>query len=215
MQHTSPWRRIRKPHSTDYALSFIHSIESTWKGHEQFAIWLVHRLRPKTVVDLGFDRGLSTIAFAYKNRGHVFAIDWFEDGNYAAKSYALDSAFQNISNAIRLNYVKNIHLTIGPFSYVSKHWKRKIDILHIDWAHLYRSARQHFLNWSQFLKTDAVILMHDVTAFPDGAGRAFQELPFPKLILPHACGLGIASSNIALLDEIRKTQMTLSRTSVP
>jgi L-ascorbate metabolism protein UlaG (beta-lactamase superfamily) len=203
MRQPSAFIKIKRQPAVDHALVFIDSIESTWKGHEQFAIWLVHRLRPKTIVDLGFDRGLSTIAFAYRNRGHVFGIDWFEDGNYAAKSFALDSAFRNISNAIRFNYVKNIHLTIGPFSHVSKNWKRKIDLLHIDWAHSYRSARQHYLNWSQFLKPDAVILMHDVVAFPDGAGKAFQELPMPKLILPHACGLGVACADLALLEEIR------------
>ncbi len=191
--------------SSKHALHFIDSIESTWKGHEQFAMWLVHRLRPNTIVDLGFDRGLSTIAFAYRNRGHVFGIDWFEDGNYAPKSYALDSAFRNISNAIRFNYVKNIHLIIGPFSYVLKNWRRRIDILHIDWAHSYRSAKQHYLNWSPFLKNDAIVLMHDVLAYPEGVGRAFQEIPFPKIVLPHNFGLGIASSNVQLLEEIRRS----------
>lgn len=187
----------------DHALEFIDSIESTWKGHERFVQWLVHRMRPKTIVDLGFDRGLSTIAFAYRNRGHVFGIDWFEEGNYAVKSFAFDSAFRNISNAIRFNYAKNIHLIIGPFSDISKGWKRKIDILHIDWAHSYQAARQHYLNWSPYLKPDSIILMHDVVSHPDGAGRAFKELPYPKFIFPHAEGLGVASLNEELLDEIR------------
>lgn len=206
MRYANTVIRQKKQLPPNHVLSFIDSIESTWKGHEKFAIWLVNRLRPKTIVDLGFDTGLSTIAFAYRNRGQVFGIDWFQDGNYAEKSFALDSAFSNISNAIRFNYAKNIHLIIGPFSYMSKNWKRKIDILHIDWAHSYRSAREHFLNWSQFLKSDSVILMHDVSAFPDGAGRAFQELPLPKLIFPNSHGLGVACANVELLAEIRKTQ---------
>lgn len=172
-------------------------------------MWLVHRLRPKTIVDLGFDRGLSTVAFAYRNRGHVFGIDWFDDANYADKSFALDSAFRNISNSIRFNYAKNIHLIIGPFSCVSKNWKRKIDILHIDWAHSYRSANTHYLNWSRFLKADSVILMHDVIAFPEGAGKAFREIPLPKIILSNGYGLGIACADLDLLNEIRKTQKSL------
>jgi predicted O-methyltransferase YrrM len=195
-----------------HAISFIDSIESTWKGYEKFAIWLVQRLRPKTIVDLGFDRGLSTIAFAYRNRGHVFGIDWFEDGNYAEKCFALDSAFSNISDAIRFNYAKNIHLIIGPFSHVSKNWKRKIDILHIDFAHSYRSAHLHYQNWSQFLKSDSVILMHDVAAFPEGAGRAFAEISLPKLILTEHPGLGVASANTELLSEIRKNHKTFQAT---
>lgn len=207
----SPETKFRRQSFHDHALTFIDSIESTWKGHERFAMWLVHRLYPKTIVDIGFDRGLSTLAFAYRNRGQVFGIDWFEEGQYAEKSFALDTAFQNISNAIRYNYAKNIHLIIGPFSYVSKNWKRKIDILHIDWAHSYRSAREHFLNWSQFLKADSVILMHDVLAFPEGTGRAFEELPFPKLILPNTTGLGVACANTELLNEIRELQAAFTR----
>ena len=111
------------------ALKFIETIDSTWKGHEQFVIWLVKKLQPKVVVDLGFDRGLSTLAFAYKNRGHVFGIDWFfEEGSYAEKSYALDIAFRNITEALQRNYVKNIHLIIGPYRDVLKNWNKPIDI---------------------------------------------------------------------------------------
>ena len=195
--------------SPNHALSFMNSIESTWKGNEQFAMWLIEKRRPKTIVDLGFDKGLSTIAFAYHNFGNVFGIDWFEDGNYAEKSFALDAAFSNISDAIRLNYAKNIHLIIGPFAYISKNWKKKVDILHIDWAHSYRNAKQHLMSWSKFLKSDSVILMHDVLAFPDGAGRAFQEIPLPKLIISNPSGLGVACADLGLLKEIRKNQKTI------
>jgi predicted O-methyltransferase YrrM len=206
MRHATTIARPKRQPPANHATSFIDSIQSTWKGNEEFAMWLVQRLRPKTTVDLGFDRGLSTIAFAYQNRGHVFGVDWFEEDNYADKSLALDSAFNNISHAIRFNFVKNIHLIIGPFPHVSKNWKRKIDILHIDWAHSYRSAQRHYQNWSQFLKSDSVILMDDVTAFPEGAGRAFREIALPKLILPNSSGLGVATANFELLTEIRKNQ---------
>lgn len=188
----------------DTALSFLDSIESTWKGHEQFAVWLIQKLRPRTTVDIGFDRGLSTIAFAYKNRGHVFGIDWFQEGNYAEKSFALDSAFRNISNAIRFKYARNIHLIIGPFRDVSKKWNRNIDLLHIDWAHTYASVKQHFDNWVPYLKDSGVVLIHDVLSFPDETGRFFQELPFHKVLFPHAQGLGVASQDEGLILEIKK-----------
>jgi hypothetical protein len=188
----------------DAALDFIDSIESTWKGHEEFAFWLVQYLHPKTIVDLGFDRGLSTVAFAYRNRGHVFGIDWFDEGNYATKCFALDSAFRNISNAIRFHYVKNIHLLIGPFKEIAKTWNRKIDILHIDWAHTYQSAKHHYDNWSRYLDVNGVVLIHDITAYPKEVGRFFDELPFPKAVFPHGQGLGIASNNRELIEEIKR-----------
>lgn len=195
--------RFIKQSRKSQALAFIDSIESTWKGQEFFAMWLIQRLKPETVVDLGFHRGLSTIAFAYKNLGHVFGIDWFEEGDYAEKSIILDGAFRNISDAIRFNYVKNIHLIIGPFREVSKNWKRQIDILHIDLAQSYNAVKLHYDNWSGYLRKGAVILIHDINRYPSEVGRFFNDLPIPKILLPHGGGLGVATTDLSLLDETK------------
>lgn len=185
--------------------TFLENIESSSKGHQRFICWLVQFLKPTTIVDLGFDRGLSTIAFAYRNKGHVYGIEWFEEGNYATKCFALDSAFRNISQAIRLRYVKNIHLIVGPFQDIAKKWVRKIDILHIDGAHRYESAKKHYQNWRPFMKEEGVILLHNVSSYPDEMGRFFHELPMHRFIFPHAQGLGIASRNEKVIQEIKKT----------
>lgn len=186
------------------ALSFINSIESGWKGHEPFAFWLIETLKPKTIVDLGFDKGLSTVAFAYRNRGHVFGVNWFDEGDYATKCFALDSAFRNISSAVRFQYAKNIHLIVGPFHEISKTWTRKIDILHIDLAHQYSSVKTHYNNWSRYLEENGIVLVHDVRAFPNETGRFFDELPLPKIIFSHSHGLGVATKNEELLEQIKK-----------
>lgn len=162
------------------------------------------------VVDLGFDSGLSTVAFAYRNQGKVFGIDWFEEGNYISKSLSLDIGFQNISRAIQLDYVKNIHLIIGPFADAAKKWQHRIDILHIDLAHSYEAAKKHCLDWLPHLAQNAVILVHGVVSCSEGAGRAFRELPFPQHIFPHAGGLGIATKNLALLKAIKEWKETRS-----
>jgi hypothetical protein len=195
-------RRINVRKNT--ALAFINSIESSWKGHEEFAFWLVDKIKPKIIVDLGFDRGLSTVVFAYRNRGHVYGINWFDEGDYATKCFALDSAFRNISNAIRFHYAKNIHLIVGPFKEIVKTWNRKIDFLHFDWAHQYGLAKQHYTNWSPFLDEKGVILVHDVARLPNETGRFFNELPIPKIIFPHSQGLGVATRNEGLMEEIKK-----------
>jgi hypothetical protein len=115
----------------------------------------------------------------------------------------LDSDFRNISNALLLHYAKNIHLIVGPFCDVSKTWRRKIDILHIDGAHTHAVAKQHYDNWSRYLNTDGVVLVHDVVAFPNETGRFFHGLPMHKMVFPHSQGLGVASHNEALIAEIR------------
>jgi hypothetical protein len=200
---TLPPKAKRRIFPKEAALAYINSIESTWRGHEAFIFWLVCQVRPKTVVDLGFDRGLSTISFSYRNKGLVFGIDWFDNQNYASKCFALDSAFRNISDAIRFHYVKNIHLIIGPFKEIAKTWTRKIDILHIDWAHTYQLCKQHYDNWSQYLEVDGIVLIHDVVAYPLETGRFFDELPMYKFIFPHAHGLGVASKSEELIHRIK------------
>lgn len=194
----------------DVGFAFIESIESSWKGHELFIFWLVRFLKPKTIVDLGFDKALSTIAFAYKNRGHVFGIDWFDESNYAAKCFALDTAFRNISNAIRFGYVKNVHLIVGPFKEISKTWVRKIDVLHIDWAHSYAVAKQHYDNWSPYLDENGVVLVHDVGDYPEETGRFFRELDMEKVAFSHAHGLGVATRNKLLIEEIKRRFSVIS-----
>jgi hypothetical protein len=198
------------------ALKFIKTIDSTWKGHEPFVIWLVAILRPKVVVDLGFDRGLSTIVFAYKNKGHVFGVDWFfEEGSYAEKSAALDSAMRDITEALQRNYVKNIHLIIGPYRDVLKNWDQPIDILHIGWARTYLAVKFQYESWRCHLKDGSVLLIHDVTVFPNEVGKFFAELSFPKFLFPNGQGLGVVSSNKDLIEKIRQKWGSVTDILVP
>ncbi len=186
------------------ALDFMRSIEGTWKSQEAFSLWLVKKLHPKTIVDLGVHRGLSTLFFAYKNRGNVYGIDWFEPGAaYAEKCILLDSAFQNISNALRFNYVKNIHLIIGPFRDISKNWDRPIDLLHLNVEPSYQVLKIGYDNWRRYLRSKAVILVDNIQTHAFEAGRFFDELPLPKILLPQGTGLGIASADLELIDSIR------------
>lgn len=184
------------------AIRFIQSIPSTWKGHELFAIWIVKKIRPKVVVDIGFDQGLSTIAFAHRNLGHTFGIDWIGDENILQKRTAMETAFHNISAAIRLNYVKNIHLIVGPIKEISQRWDRKIDLLHIDGAQKYEEIKEHYQHWKPFLTKDAVLLIHDVESLSKEVGKFFSELPLHKFLFLHNKGLGIATNNASLCQAI-------------
>lgn len=185
-------------------MQFIQSIPSTWKGYELFAIWIVKKFKPKVTVDLGFDMGLSAISFAYSNRGHTFGIDWLTDTNFSRKRMAMESAFHNILNAIRLKYVKNLHLIVGPPTEISNKWNKEIDLLHIDCTERYDDIKRQYENWKPFLKKDSIILIHDVAAFPNEIGRFFDELPLSKLLFPQGNGLGLATGSASLCQEIAK-----------
>ena len=194
-------RPLQKNVKKARALLFIDGIDSAWKGFESLAIWLIKKIKPQTVVDLGFHRALSTVAFAFKNNGHVFGIDWFEEEDYAQKVLVLDGAFQKIAEAIRCNYVKNVHLIIGPPQEVANNWKREIDILHIDRAQSYESIRAHFERWGSHLRAKGVLLIHDIDRF-SGVNRFYQELPGAKIALHQGGGMGIISQDAKLIAEI-------------
>ena len=61
---------------------WIDSIPSAVKGHRQFIEWLVQRVAPTTIVELGVDYGYSAFVFekALTDLKHplsrVYGIDW-------------------------------------------------------------------------------------------------------------------------------------------
>lgn len=191
----------RKLRSTP-AIQFIQSIPSTWKGYELFAIWIVKKLKPKITVDLGLDMGLSTISFAHGNRGHTFGIDWLSGSNFPRKRIAMECALHNILIAIRLRYVRNLHLIVGPVAEISQKWNREIDLLHIDGSQSYDEIKWQYDHWQPFLKKGTVILIHDVRALPNEVGKFFNELQLFKIVLPNGSGLGLATADKALCQEI-------------
>lgn len=194
----------RKPLLKKRALDFINSIESNWKGNEEVAFWLVQKIKPKIVVDLGFSEGLSTLALSFNNSGHVYAIDWFFDSDYTRKSHVLDLAFRNISDAIFCKYVKNVHLIIGPLLEVGKTWEKEIDILHINGIYSYAEIKKCYEEWKHFLRPEAVILFHNLQSKKSGPRKFYEELSLPKTELFKGNGLAVASKNQVLISEIVK-----------
>lgn len=100
--------------------------------------------------------------------------------------------------------MKNVHLIVGPLQEISRNWSREIDLLHIDCTQSYLEIKLHYESWTQFLKEDGVILIHDTEAFPDEVGRFFRELDMPKLHFPQGKGLGIATNNREIYKKISR-----------
>lgn len=188
----------------DSSYFFLKSIKSSWKGYEDFAIWLVQEMSPGIIVDLGIDVGLSTCAFAFPNIGRVYGIDWFDENNFTRKTCALDTAFKNISELSKLRNLKNVHIIIGDYNEVVEGWKESIDILHVDYVTSYDSAKSIYDNWHKFMKKNGVILLHDVEKERATIGRFFEAIDLPKLKFQQSNGLGVLSRDEALLKKIQK-----------
>jgi hypothetical protein len=178
--------------------AILNKLDSAWKGHKNFAIWLVRRLRPAVIVDLGVDFGFSTLCFAVPGVGHVYGVDAFE-GDEHAGFRDTKSAVEKCIEQLRL---KNVTLIKGYFDDVSKTWARDIDILHIDGRHKYEDVRNDFSNWIGFLSQTGIVLLHDTCVTNFGVRRFFDEIELPKVNLWNSHGLGLISKDPALIAEI-------------
>lgn len=178
--------------------SELAAIPSAWKGHEHFAAWLVNEIRPEVSVDLGVDYGYSLFSLAVPGIGEVYGIDSFEgDAHAGHRTDTYDSviAFKN-----RHSFNK-VHVIKGQFAEVAKTWSLPIDILHIDGLHTYDAVRADWGNWNPFVRDGGVTIMHDVISFPE-VGQFFNELTLPKVNFVHSAGLGVVTSDQALLTKI-------------
>ena len=188
-------------------LTHLDDVPSCWKGHRNFAEWLVSYKKPEVVVDLGVDHGYSTFCFAMPRIGHVYGIDSFEGDHFAGMRNDNSYVFA-LHKQEKLHLNENMTFIKGYFDDVAKTWDKKIDILHIDGDHSYESVKNDYDTWSKFLNDDAVILFHD-TAIEEIDGKKyeakkfFDELDLPKVNFTHTFGLGVASKNKDLIDYIQ------------
>lgn len=190
---------------------WIEEISSACTGHRAFFEWLVENMRPSTIVELGVDRGYSTFVFAEalaKNNqkysinlvSAVYGIDWFEGDASSGYRNTLDEVNENIQK----HNLQHIKIIKGDFNEIAKAWSRGIDILFIDGSHDYESVKRDFENWSQFVKPNGIILMHDIDV-PNFCVRKYYEqiTGYMKLEFNHSYGLGILTRDIELHRRIK------------
>ena len=179
----------------------LYTLHSAWKGHENFAIWLVDQLNPKTIVELGVDYGFSTFAFAMPEKGHVFGIDKF--GPTQIDTYGDSTTFPHVIRFMSKYNFTNVSIIQGFFSEIAQWWELPIDILHIDGTHTYNDMTEDWQDWSKFLSEHGVILMHDVVSY-DECKLFYNEIQIPKAYFKHSHGLGIATRSNETLNLILK-----------
>ena len=121
------------------------SVDTTWKGHEYFAQWLIGELDPKVTVEIGTYTGFSTYFLAKNNKGTVYTID--------IEEYGAEENLSELDNVV--------FLTDGSEDTV-KIWTDKIDLLHIDGNHMTEGIQHDLTEWLPHMNVNGVILMHDV-----------------------------------------------------
>lgn len=183
----------------DVRINAVKNILSAWSGHFDFARWAVKRLQATTIVDLGVDYGFSTFSFALDGIGTVYGVDWFEGDAHAG----FRDCYKEVLNTKNTLGFDNVRIIKADFNALAKTWNIPIDILHIDGLHTYEAIKNDYLTWRPFVREGGLIMFHDTLSFPDDVGRFYNELELPKLNFPQSAGLGVVSTDSALIDEIR------------
>ena len=173
---------------------------SAWHGHVPFAHWLVTRIRPRVIVELGTHAGVSYTAFCQAVARHGLdtrctAIDtWAGDdhaGAYSEDVLAELTAFNDT------NFAAFSHLRRTTFDDAVGHFTdASIDLLHIDGFHSYEAVRHDFETWRPKLSDRAVVLFHDtdVRVRDFGVWRFWEEIRNDhagSLEFIHGFGLGV------------------------
>ncbi|MDI9849075.1 class I SAM-dependent methyltransferase [Rhodoblastus sp. 17X3] len=185
----------------------LQSEESRWWPHVPFAFWLVAAARPRSLVELGTDRGVSYTAFCEAARrleldARFFAVDnWLGDedageektGNTRQKVFETFKAFHD------RRYASFSQLVRADFDAAHDAFlDGSIDLLHIDGPQDYDAARAIYDLWKGKLSPRGVILLHGVRRAGEnfGVGRLFGELAggAPHFEFRHGDGLGLIAT---------------------
>lgn len=172
---------------------------STWTDHVPFGYDLVHAIRPRLVVELGSQRGMSYFCFCQAIREHgiearCYAVDtWagdehtgvYDDSIWQEVSAHNAEHYPDFSELLRMRFEEAVH----------RFEDASIELLHIDGLHTYEAVKGDFALWSPKVAPGGIILFHDVNArmMDFGVWRFWTELEaqHETFLFLHGFGLGV------------------------
>lgn len=208
------WVEDKKDNFKEYVLNLddsdveniLGNIPSGWNypptSHREFVEWLINRIKPEVTVELGVDYGYSAFLMALCQENPVYGIDCFDVSKHGPRE---DDDYQFVMSVKEKLGLDNLEIIKGYFDDAVKTWDKEIDLLHIDGLHDYDNCKNDCDTWAPLVKEDGVILFHDTVSNPDGAGLFFSQLEVPKVNFTNSFGLGVASNNAELIQEIKET----------
>ena len=208
------WVENKKDNFKEYVLNLsdseveeiLGSIPSGWnyppKSHRQFVEWLINRIKPEVTVELGVDYGYSSFLMSLCQENPVYGIDCFDVSVHGPRE---DDDYQFVMSVKEKLGLDNLKIIKGYFDEVAKEWNKEIDLLHIDGLHDYANCKNDCDTWAPLIKEDGVILFHDTISNPTGVGHFFSQLEVPKINFTNSFGLGVASNNADIIEEIKRT----------
>lgn len=185
------------PRSLDFLLERMPF--STWVDHIAFGYDLVAALRPKVVVELGTQSGVSYFTFCqsvldHGLRARCFGVDTWR-GDEHTKAYE-ESVFAEVEAHNQAHYAQFSTLLRMYFEEAAPRFDAgSIGLLHIDGYHTYEAVRADFELWYPKVEPGGIVIMHDVMArlHDFGAWRFWEELEasHATFLFKHGFGLGV------------------------
>lgn len=174
---------------------------SAWWEHVPVAHWLVERLQPKAIVELGSHYGVSFFAFceaaeAFSPETFVYAVDSWE-GDEQAGIYG-DQVYNQVAREQEARHRSRSRQVRSSFDEAAAHFSASsIDLLHIDGLHTYDAVKHDVETWRSLVQPEGVILFHDINVRENdfGVWRLWDELTSQPgshgISLSNGHGLGI------------------------
>jgi len=177
----------------------LRTAMSTWVDHLPFGFDLVEALRPRTLVELGSQAGLSYFAFCQSVKAHglgtrCYAVDTWAGDEHTGQYD--DSVFQDVKAHNDAHYAAFSTLLRMRFEEaVTRFEPNSVDLLHIDGFHTYDAVSADFEAWYPTVSPGGIVLFHDIRArvHDFGAWRFWDELcrDHETFTFGHGFGLGV------------------------
>ncbi|MCP4121339.1 MAG: class I SAM-dependent methyltransferase, partial [Bacteroidetes bacterium] len=175
-----------------------HLTLSAWLEHGPFAMWLVRRSRPRSIVELGSHLGYSYFCMCQavvedKLATKCYAIDTWQGDEHAG---LYDEEIYNQVKKENDKYTSFSTLIRKTFSEaLSDIEDNSVDLLHVDGRHYYDDVKEDFESWIPKLSDRALVLFHDTEVYERdfGVHRYWAEISqkYPSFNFQHGNGLGV------------------------
>jgi hypothetical protein len=170
-----------------------------WVGHIPFGFWIIDAFRPRRLVELGTETGVSFCAFnqaivRFGVNCETFAVDtWAGDIQTGSYGDEILDELRRYHDPLYGHFARLVRTTFEEA--VTRFDDGSIDLLHIDGCHTYEAVRADFETWKSKLSRRAVVLFHDVAVREAtfGVHTFFDEVAalYPHFLFPHSNGLGV------------------------
>lgn len=126
-----------------------YSDQGDMGAHRLMIYNIVRGIKPKAILEIGIRSGVSTMAMC----------EAIEDGKMEVDYHCcdVDEKCENIQSQTTVPL--NFHIMLSDE--LAKQWNKKIDILFIDGGHKYEQVVRDYFNFSEFVKPNGFIFLHD------------------------------------------------------